>query len=201
MKKILFLMTAMLALTATANAQVKLQFVDLQLGLSTTAQGYGYSLFDKAVGDNNASFVAISMGWGKTNSHTTGTLLDFSTITMPNYDESASVLTLGFEMRDYTDITESFRVYSGEVLGAAYLGNAYTLNGIAETAHRWGIEAALSVGAEKRYGEHLYFGASMHLFAIYPFSASTFEPTAAVPQRSPHFIFGNKLMITAGYQL
>lgn len=201
MKKILFLMAVMLAGTATVYAQVKLQFVEAQFGQTITTQGFGYSLFDKAVGDNNANIVSINMGWGKTSSLTTGAYLDMSPISMPNYDEFATVLSLGVEMRSYTDVTESLRVYSGDALGAAYLGNAYTLNGIAETAHRWGVALALSVGAEKHYGEHLYWGASMNFFFVYPLSASTVEPTAATPQRSYHPLFGNKLMLTAGYKL
>lgn len=199
MKKNLFFMMVMLAGIANAYSQTKLQFIELQVGQSIMTQGAGFSLFDKAVGDNIAIDEAIHIGWGKASSHSIGAFLCVNTIEMPRYDEVGTAFSFGIETRNYLDITESIRCYSNSAIGGIYMCNDYTLNGIPESASRWGILITESVGAEKSYGEHLYLGASLHLTLSSLFT-STFEPSATTPQEGSNTLLGNKIMFTAGYR-
>lgn len=199
MKKVLLLMMAMLAVMAAAHSQVKLQFVEAQLGQAVMAQGMGFSLFDKAVDDNIALGEALHVGWGKSDSHTTGVFLDMNVIEMPGYDEFATAVSLGIESRSYTDVTESLRCYSGTALGGVWAGNLYTLEGAEGAASRWGVSVMLLVGAEKAYGEHLYFGVRLHLSYCLLLS-STYKPTEAMPPAGDNLLFGNKVALTMGYR-
>lgn len=199
MKKVLFLTMVMLAGMANAYSQTKLQFAELQIGQSIMTQGAGFSLFDKAVGDNIAIDESIHLGWGKSPSRCFGTFLGVNMIEMPRYDEVGIAFSFGIETRNYFDITESIRCYSSTGIGGIYMSNAYTLNDIQESASRWGMLLTESVGAEKSYGEHLYLGTSLHL-TVGGLFASTFEPSATTPQEGSNILFGSKIMFTAGYR-
>ncbi len=200
MKKVLFLMTLLLAGMATAYPQMKMQFVEVQLGQSNMLQGNGYSLFDKAVGDNVAFGESIHLGWGKDASRSIGAYLGTNIISMPNYEEVAATFSLGFEMRSYLEVNSSLRCYSAMALGGVCVANGYKLTGKEERETRWGVAAEYVAGAEMSFGEHLYLGASLHFSANLLFS-STYEPTATMPDKGSNSIIGNKIMLTAGYKL
>lgn len=189
----------MLAGMANAFSQTKLQFAELQIGQSIMTQGSGFSLFDKAVGDNITIDESIHVGWGKDSSRSIGAFLCVNMIEMPRYDEVGTAFSIGIETRNYFDITESIRGYSSTGIGGIYMCNSYTLNGIQGFASRWGMLLTESVGAERSYGEHLYLGASLHL-TIGGLFTSTFEPSATTPQEGSNTLLGSKIMFTGGYR-
>ncbi len=127
MKKGLVLIAFSLAGLATAYSQVKLQFVEVQMGQSVMSQGTGYSLFNKVVGDNLALSESIHLGWGKGPSRSTGAYVEMNTISMPNYDEIAAAFTMGLEMRRYIEINSSLRCHSGCSIGGIHVANGYTM--------------------------------------------------------------------------
>lgn len=200
MKRILFLMTILLAGMATAYPQMKMQFVEVQLGQSNMLQGHGYSLFDKAVGDNVAFGESIHLGWGKDASRSLGAYLGSNIVSMPYYEEVTAAFSLGFEMRRYLEVNPSLRCYSGMTLGGICVANGYKLTGKEERETRWGVAVEYIAGAEVSFGEHLYVGASLHFSANLLFG-STFESSAATPDEGSNSIIGNKIMLTAGYRL
>ncbi len=200
MKKVLFLMTLLLAGMATAYPQMKMQFVEVQLGQSNMLQGNGYSLFGKAVGDNVAFGESIHLGWGKDALRSIGAYLGTNIISMPNYEEVAATFSLGFEVRSYLEVNSSLRCYSSMTLGGVCVANGYKLAAEEERETRWGVAAEYVAGAEMSFGEHLYLGASLHFSANLLFSSS-YEPTATMPDKGSNSIIGNKIMLTAGYKL
>ena len=122
-------MTILLAGMATAYPQMKMQFVEVQLGQSNMLQGHGYSLFDKAVGDNVAFGESIHLGWGKDASRSLGAYLGSNIVSMPYYEEVTAAFSLGFEMRRYLEVNPSLRCYSGMTLGGICVANGYKLTG------------------------------------------------------------------------
>lgn len=199
MKRVLLLIAVLFAGLETAYSQTKIQFVEAQLGQSIMLQGNGYSLFGNAVGDNHAFTESVHVGWGKDFSRSTGAFLEANTISMPNYAEFAAFVSLGFEIRNYREIAPSLRCHWGALLGGSYAVNSYTLVDVNERASRWGIHVAFSAGAEMSFGEHLYIGSNLSILVI-SMLTSSFEPSSATPQEGTGCLFGNKLMITAGYR-
>ncbi len=200
MKGLLFLVTALFAGMTTAFPQMKMQFVEAEIGQAIMAQGNGYSLFDKAVGDNHAFCDLIHVGWGRDASRSIGACVGAELISIPVYDEVAAALTLGFEMRRYLEISHSLRCFSGFILGGIYVANGYTMAGEKNNESRFGLSLNYSVGTEMAIGEHLYIGASVH-FSANPMLTSTFKPSSVTPDKGKSVFWGNKIMLTAGYRL
>lgn len=200
MKKGLVLIAFSLTGLATAYSQVKLQFVEVQMGQSVMSQGAGYSLFNKVVGDNLALSESIHLGWGKGPSRSTGAYVEMNTISMPNYDEIAAAFTMGLEMRRYIEINSSLRCHSGCSIGGIYVVNGYTMANEKKHESRFGLSMICSTGIEMTFGEHLYVGGCLSL-STNALLLSSFKPTDALPDKGNDCLWGSKLMITAGYRL
>lgn len=192
-------MAVLLAGMATAYSQTKIQFIEGQSGQSILFQGCGYSLFDNAVGDNQAFTESIHVGWGIDSTLNIGAYIEATSIMMPNYDEAVAAFSLGFDLREYIQITPLLRCHYGTLLGGVYAANSYTLADINKHERRWGFQLALFIGAEIAFNEHLYIGANLS-FSAAAMLTSTFEPTDATPQEGDNSIVGNKLLISAGYR-
>ncbi|KWW30830.1 MAG: hypothetical protein AUK63_809 [bacterium P3] len=197
MKKGLFFAIVLVASMATTYSQTKIQFVEAKLGQAIMS---GYSLFDKAIGDNHAFSELIHVGWGKDASRSIGACLGIDMVSMPNYDETAAAFTLAFDIRRYLEVSPGIRFHSGVAIGGVYVANGYTITGEKKYASRFGLSATYSMGTEMYCGEHLYLGASIH-FTVSPVLISTFEPSGVTPDKGGSVFWGNKIMLTAGYRL
>lgn len=200
MKRFFVLIAFLFAGWVTAYSQVKLQFVEANIGQSIMSQGSGYSLFDKAVGDNLAFCESLHLGWGQDFSRSKGTYIEVNTISMPEHDEFAVAFSLGFEMRRYIEINPSLRVHSDLSIGGICVANGYTLVNEKKSEWRLGLSLMHSTGIEMTFGKHLYVGGLLSL-AAKPILISSFKPTDTSPDKGKDILWGSKIMLSAGYRL